>query len=517
MNTVLRNRSRRRLGTALAAAALLVLSACGNDGKAAGSGEPADELTVGSIYEHDGFDPLNPLAASANGERLLPVFDTLLRVGKDGDVHPFLAETMKSDDGKTWTMTLREGVKFTDGTPLDAEAVIFNVERHRAPDSPSSSKGLLEGLKSMNAQDGQTVVFELAQPNYSFPYLFTASGAVGLIGSPTALAKNEKEFNQKPVGAGPFEVTEWVSDDHVTMKRNPNYWGEKPTYETLTFKVLPDPQARENALRSGQIDMTVSVSNFESLEQDDSLKLHTNGVRGGLALLPNVSKAPFDDLRVRQAVQMVFEPANTRKAVFGPSQLWDGKRGCLPFETGSAQCEPSSVETNVAKATSLIKEYVADGNKATTEILATTSTTSVAEYVAQALSKIGMEPKINAVGPAEHIPALYGGDYQLGLWQMAPFESFYPLGYSLFSSTGRNVIAHGDKALDQALSASVNGAELEDRDAGLRAAQQEINSQALVTWLSPAPLYMTTRANVELSDEYLGGLSFYATDATVVK
>lgn len=517
MRTTPRTRVLRRLAAAATATALLALGACGGGTEKSGSTEPADELVVGSLYEHDGFDPLHPLAAAANGERLIPVFDTLLRVGPDGDVHPFLAEGMESEDGKTWTMTLRPDVEFTDGTPLNAEAVIFNVERHRAPDSPSSSKSLLENLASMQATDAQTVVFELERANFSFPYLFTASGAVGLIGSPTALQKDEQAFNHKPVGAGPFEVVEWVPDDHVTMKRNPDYWGEAPAYETLTFRVLPDPQARENALRSGQVHMAVLVSNFKSIEDDADLQVQTQGVRGAVGLLPNVSKPPFDDVRVRRAVQMAFDPANTRNAIFGPSQLWDGDRGCLPFAADSAQCEPSQVEIDVAGAKSLIEEYVAEGNAPTTDLLATTSTTPLAEYVAQVLTEIGLEPKINAVGPAEHIPALYGGDYQLGLWQMTPFESFYPLGYTLFSGSGRNVIVHANNELDAALDHSVNGESLEERNAGLKEAQQVINDQALVTWLSPAPLYMTVRDNVELSDEYLGGLSFYPTDVTVTQ
>lgn len=517
MNTTARPRVRRRLGAALTAVALLTLAACGGAGGSPGTDQATDELVVGALYEHDGFDPLHPLAASANGERLIPVFDTLLRIGTDGDVHPLLAESMESADGATWTLKLREGVEFTDGTPLDAEAVIFNVDRHRAPDSPSSSKSLLESLVSMEATDELTVVFTLAQPNFSFPYLFTASGAVGLIGSPTALQADEQAFNQMPVGAGPFEVVEWVPDDHVTMKRNPDYWGEAPAYETLTFRVLPDPQARENALRSDQLDMAVSVNNFESLEQDANLQVHTTGARGAVALLPNASKPPFDDVRVRRAVQMAFDPVNTRNAIFGASQLWDGERGCLPFATGAAQCEPSTTETDVAAAKDLVAEYVAEGNAPTTDILATTATTSLAEYVAQVLTEIGLEPEINAVGVAEHIPALYGGDFQLGLWQMSPFESFYPLGFTLFSSTGRNVIQHDDKDLDEALSRGVNGATIDERDAGLRDAQRVINDQALVTWLSPAPLYMTTSKDVELSDDYLGGMSFYPTDVTFSK
>ncbi len=506
-----------RSGLIVAASLTLLLTACGSGGDNDASGKKGDELVVGSVYEHDGFDPLNPLAASANGERLVPVFDTLLRVDPAGDVAPFLAEAMESTDGRTWTMTLRKDVTFTDDTALDAEAVIFNVERHRAPDSPSSSKSLLDDLVSMEATDAQTVTFELSKANYSFPYLFTASGALGLIGSPKALAADAKAFNQAPVGAGPFEVVEWIPDDHVTMKRNPDYWGDKPSYDTLTFKVLPDPQGRENALRTGQIDLTTSAANYDALEADDALTLHSNGVRGALALLPNASAAPLDDVRVRRAIQLAFDPANTKNAVFGGADLWDGSRGCLPFAEDSDQCSPSKVETDLDEARRLVKEYRADGNAVDLEILTSSTTTSLAEYVAQALSDVGLEPEIRSVGPAEHIPALYGGDYELGLWQMAPFESFYPLGYALFSGEARNIIKHSDKELDAALDESVNAATLAERNAGLQAAQQEIDAEALVTWLSPAPLFVTTRTGVEMSKDYLGGLAFYATDVTVTK
>lgn len=510
----LSRRTRSRVVAVAALAAMTLLTgACGSGGgDAAGGDKNKQELVVGSIYEHDGFDPLNPLSASANGERLVPVFDTLLKVGKNGDVEPYLAQSMESTDSKTWTMTLRPDVTFTDGTPLDAKAVIFNLERHRAPDSPSSSKGLLEQLKSVEAQSPTVVKFELAAPNASFPYLFTASGALGLIGSPKALAADAKGFNSKPVGAGPYMVTEWVPDDHVTMKANPKYWGKKVAFKTLTYKVLPDPQARENALRSGQLDITVSAANFKALQADKNLTLNTGGNRGGIALLPNVKQAPLNDVRVRKAIQSAFDPKNTRNVIYGDSNLWDGSMGCLPFAEGSSQCEKTTIKPDVAAAKKLVAEYLAEGKPGSVEILASNANPALSNYVQQVVREIGLDPKVRAVGPAEHIPALYSGKFQLGIFTMAPFESFYPMGYTLFDSQGRNLVGHNDAPLDQALEASVNGATIEERDSGLKAAQKRWHEEALMTWLAPTPLYVTTRKGVSLGDGYLGGLSFYMSD-----
>lgn len=519
MNRARRARRLASLAAALALPAALVLSACSTSTAASEGGASSsatDELVIGSSYEHEGFDPMNPVSASANGERLVSVLDTLLRVAPDGSTVGQLAESMESKDGLTWTLKLREGVTFTDDTPLDADAVIYNIERHRAPDSPSSSKLLLADLVSLTASDDRTVVFVLGKPNFSFPYLFTASGALGLIGSPTALEADAEGFNRAPIGAGPYIVEEWVPDDHVTMTANPDYWAGEPAVKTLTYRVLPDPQSRENALVAGEVDIATIAGNFETVTSNDKLVAHTQGARGGMALLPNTSVAPLNDQRVRTAVQLAFDPANSKQVFFGSSDIWDGASdNCLPFGADQAQCEPSTVKHDLEKAKKLVAEYVADGNSPAIEILTTAYLGSYGEYVDQVLKSIGLESTINSVSPADYIPTLYGGKYVLGMWQMVPSDSFYPLGYTIFSSTARNVIQQQDAEFQAAIEAGVNSDTQEGRDAGMRAMQQEWNDKALVTWLSPIPQVLVSQKNVDMGDDYLGGFAFYPADITV--
>lgn len=515
----MKNHGRTRWTALLALPLAFSLAACGSSsapdsGSVAEGGNSKDSLAIGSLYEHDGYDPLNPLSASANGERLVPVFDTLLRVSGDGEVVPQLAESMESEDGSTWTLKLRSGVTFTDGTPLNAEAVIFNIDRHRAPDTPSSSKSLLEDVASIEASDDTTVTIKLNNANWSFPYLFTPSGALGLIGSPTALEADPVAFNTAPIGAGPYIVEQWVPDDRVTMIANPDYWAGEPEIKELTYLVLPDPQARENALLTGQIDITSISGNFETLSANNDLTFHDQGNRGGLSLLSNVSVAPLDDVRVRKAIQLAIDPQNSQQVLFGQAELWDGNLGCIPFAIGSDQCEPSDVEADIEEAKSLIDEYVADGNASDIEILANSGLNKEAQYVDQVLKDIGMTPVIKTVGPGEHIPTLYSGDYQLGFWQMVPFDSFYPLGFTIFSGSARNVTQHSDANLDAALAQGVNGATIEERNAGLRDAQKIWTEEAYVTWLGPLPQYVVSKSNVDLGDDYLGGFAFYPADIT---
>ncbi|WP_166868149.1 ABC transporter substrate-binding protein [Salinibacterium sp. ZJ70] len=519
MNT--RRTSRRWLAQAALATTLpvaLVLSGCAPSAETsndAPAGEPRTSIVIGSTYEHDGFDPMNPASASANGERLVPVFDTLLRVDTNGAAVPQLAASVESPDGATWRFGLREGVTFTDGTPLNADAVIYNLERHRAPDSPSSSQYLLADVVSMVAEDDLTVVITLGSPNFSFPYSFTASGALGLIGSPAAFEADPEGFNRAPIGAGPYIVEEWVPDDYVKMTANPDYWAGEPEIKELTYRVLPDGQSRENALVSGQLDITVAAGNFEAISNNSDLTVYAHGARGGMSLLPNTSVAPLDDQRIREAILIAFDSANSKQVFFGNSDIWDGTRGCIPFGAGTPQCEPSSVKTDVERAKQLVAEYVAEGKSAALEIMTTGWLGSSAEYVDQVLKSIGIESTINSVNPGDYIPTLYGGDFQLGMWQMVPFESFYPLGYTIFSNQARNVIQQQDAEFEAALQTGVNAATQAERDAGLREMQKQWNDKAYVTWISPMAQVVVSRADVSLGEGYLGGLAFYPQDISI--
>src|SRR5918996_81416 len=218
--------SRRCL--ALALAGMMFLAACGGDdssessapgteseGGSEGGGEErapgsAGELVI-ATSETATMDPAK-LQTESSGEwdRAAAIYDTLLRWTADGGVAPQLAESMESPDGQVWTITLRPDVTFTDGTPLDAEAVIFNIERQRDPTNACGCAGNLAEVESMRAVDPLTVEITLARPNGSFDQGFT--GINGMIASPTAIQADPEGFGSNPVGAGPYVLEEWVRD-----------------------------------------------------------------------------------------------------------------------------------------------------------------------------------------------------------------------------------------------------------------------------------------------------------------
>ncbi len=200
---------------------------------------------------------------------------------------PSLATSWEaSENGLEWTFHLRKGVKFHDGTPFNADAVVFNFERWWDPENPynrgpdqfiywgymfqgfkGDKNSVLAGVEKV---DDYTVKLILSKPNASL--LNTLAMENFWFASPTAVMEQGDNYGTaegRPVGTGPFKFEEWVKEDHITFVRNEDYWGKKPTLKRITFRVIPDTSAAFLALQSGEID---GISLWASPPPDDIAK-----------------------------------------------------------------------------------------------------------------------------------------------------------------------------------------------------------------------------------------------------
>ncbi len=305
----------RRPAAALPALLVLLtlgLLACGGGDGSAGQVDAV--LVFGRGSDSVGLDP----ALETDGESM-KVCDNLYEnlvtyASGTTEVVPQLAQSWDvSDDGLRWTFHLRTGVRFHDGTPFNADAVLFSLGRQFFQDHPfhKPSAGTYSYWKDMSmdavvadmrADDDSTFVIELAEANA--PFLSNLGMNFCAIVSPSAVRRHGADYFKNPVGTGPFRFVEWRKDERIVLGRNDDYWGEPASLDRLVFKYVQDPSVRFLELRSGAVHGIDNVSPefIDAIRQDPGLDLLTQpGMNVGY-LAMNMERAPFGDVRVRRAV-----------------------------------------------------------------------------------------------------------------------------------------------------------------------------------------------------------------------
>jgi peptide/nickel transport system substrate-binding protein len=299
---------------AAAAAALLLLAGCSSPAPSGGSAEPVEGGTL--TYATGDAEPtcLDPHVGGNYPQALVSTqyLESLVSLDKDGKILPWLASDWEqSEDGLTWTFTIRDGVSFTDGTPLDAEAVRANLAHVQDPATLSSTGYLALGkVTKAEAVDERTLRLTLSAPDSAL--LESLSQPWLAIESPAGLARGMDANCAQPIGTGPFTVDAWEKQNSITLVRNDDYNSppgdaahDGPAHlERIVWRFLPDSASRYAALQAGEADVIdnaqpdtiVQAQNADGLEELDAPR---PGSSNRLEL--NSGKAPFDDVRVREA------------------------------------------------------------------------------------------------------------------------------------------------------------------------------------------------------------------------
>ena len=315
------------LGVMLILVLSTILAACGaSDNKDTGSkdtstgGDTASssgktELVYGRGGDSVALDP----AVVTDGESFTVtanLYETLVNFGeRDVTIHPGLAKSWEpSEDGLTYTFQLQEGVKFHDGTDFNAEAVVKNFERWKTGGEkhPYYSTQFVVGdtqvIESVTAEGDNTVVFKLSQPQA--PFLNNLAMSPFAIASPTVFEADDDKLSSDPVGTGPFKFVNWKRNDSITIEKNPDYYIDGlPKLEKVIYRSIPENSARLNALDAGEIDVAdgLSPSDKTSIESNDKLQLIERPSMNVGYLGLTATRAPFDNVKVRQAVNHAID------------------------------------------------------------------------------------------------------------------------------------------------------------------------------------------------------------------
>lgn len=335
----------------------------------AGEPVPGGELVVGLEAETTGMRPWEDTCSAPCYNQMAAVYDKLFELTADGEIGGWAAESIESNDDLTeWTVTLRDGIQFTDGTPFTADTIVkmFEVQKTGAVSSGVISSA---GLETVEAVDERTVRYTLNAANAGFPDTLTR-GPLGMIFQPDAAAADPDSFNENPIGTGPFKLVSWDRDNEMILEKNPDYWqtddagNQLPYLDRLVFRPIPDEGTRLDSLLAGTIGgmQTLRQSTIrDALDNEGDITIHQfQGSNSGGSIF-NTAMAPVDDVRVRQALAHavnqealidvlggsgISEPATQ---YFSPDSPW--------YSEEAAEAYPTFDQD---RAKELLQEYVDD-------------------------------------------------------------------------------------------------------------------------------------------------------------
>lgn len=350
----------KRSPSTLAIVLLIVLAACQAPAPQGSASKVGGEWVIAVTEEPDTLDAHKSTTALSD-TILRYVGDPLIAKDQSGKYVPGLAKSWTiSPDGLTWTFQLREDVKFHDGSVFDAAAMKATFDRALDPATKSPiAGGLLGPVKSVTTTGPSTLVLTLKQP---FSPLLDNLSDAGRMLALSPKATSDAEFGRKPISTGPWKVAEWRSGDRIVLARNPDYaWAADFLHkgaafiDKIVFRIIPESATQVSAFESGEVDQLgvppAQVQRYLDEKRFDVKRAYRNGV--GLFLEFNVTKAPFDDLALRRALNFAVDKDAVVKtalkgfgeAAYGP--LPPSIRGYFP---GIVQYAPHFDKTKAAEA-----------------------------------------------------------------------------------------------------------------------------------------------------------------------
>ena len=419
----------------LLSATLLV--AAGLDVRA--SAQQPKTLVIAIGADQTGLDP-QTVENNESGFVMSTIFDGIVNY-KPGssEVGPGLAESWTvSPDGKIYTFKLRRGVKFHDGTEMNARTVAEDLDRAINPKNPcyvldrkvdtydTFTFGSVKAgdVVKMDVLDDSTLRFTLPKPNA--PFLSSLAMVWTGIMSPAATKQYNCDAGQHPVGTGPFKFVEAVRNDHITVEANPGYWGGKPKVDRIIFRIIPESATRMLALERNEVQILADVppADYARVEKNRDLKFYKQPGLTILGVAMSNDLGPFKDKRVRQAMNYAVDKEAINKGLYGGATT--SSQGMPPVLWGYAKAvQPYPYDVNKAKA--LLKD-AGFPNGFSTEMMVYENPrgynpiggAKLGEAVQSYLAKVGVNVKITQ----------YEWGAYLAKFRRSPWEGFAIAGWS---------------------------------------------------------------------------------------
>ncbi|OGU04722.1 MAG: hypothetical protein A2075_16325 [Geobacteraceae bacterium GWC2_58_44] len=468
--------------------------------------QPGGTLTVGMENEFRGFDPLKAAFFSLSDRSVaMAVEERLFDMDAKGNLVPELALSAKpAKDQKSWTIKLRQGVRFHDGTPFNADAVVGHWQRLLDPNNKFFARLAFESIVSVQKVDDFTVRFNLKHPWAPFKNVISAPQSIAVyIPSPKALKEDTQ--NRAPVGTGPYMFKEWVANDRLVVVRNPNYWRKGKGYlDSVIFRPMPDMQARFASLQSGESDVIQTDRGASILQarEDRSLKIYTSFGAGAYNFLLNEAKPPLNEPLVRQALAHAWNQDLLLKADY---------KGTLPFAKdpygGQIICADTSYRNyDPEKARKLLAQY---GKPVELEMIHTNTPRGkdAGEIMQRLFKEVGVTLKLTPLAEGQLAKRGIGGDYQIAGWKLMDFDEMGPSMLGNLHSEGKhNFVKYQNPKMDELLATQQMSTDRKVREKALCGVATLINEDAIFLYGGGRRFHVIAKAGVHGIDNVRHGV-----------
>ncbi|HET9014535.1 MAG TPA: ABC transporter substrate-binding protein [Thermomicrobiaceae bacterium] len=477
----------------------------------AGAIKKGGTLTAAQTNENATLDPLTSGFVSER-QAYYNMYDSLVAIDTHLTIIPDLADSWEvSTDGKTYTFKLHQGVKFHDGTDFNADAVKFNLMRY-VTDPKSARVGEVNFITSVDSVDANTAKVNMKAA--FAPFLANLVDRAGMMLSPTAVQKGGADFSRKPVGAGTgaFMFVEWINNDHLTLKKNPNYWKKDssgnplPYLDQLIFKPITDTTVLLTNVETGTIDATYAIApkDVAGAKTNSSIVLRTAPGLSFDAFEFNTSQPPFNKKELRQAVAEALDRSQISKTIYYgieqvgygpiPPSSWAFDPTLQPW-TGSVDKAKQYLSSGGQPNGFTFDYKLGAGNPVTLQLL---------QLVKDQVAKAGITLNITQ----EDAPTIQS-EAQKGNYQATGYGwsgRIDPDGniYNFFhTGGGLNQTKYSNPQVDKLLDQTREASDQAQRKTLFQQAQKLIVEDAPMAWWGFAPAYLLTRPTVQ-------GMQIYA-------
>lgn len=434
---------RRGLGAAMFAITLA----------AGASAQAGGELTVAIETDLRGFEAIQGRVLGIAASTVMNAMtDRLIQRDADNNIVPQLATAWTaSADGKTYTYTLRKGVKFHNGDAFTARDVAEHWNRLLDPANKYFGRLFFSPIQKVVADDDYTVSFHLKHPWVPMERLLAGINFGTYVPSSRAVA--DGKMMREPVGTGAFMLSEWRSGDRLIVDRNPNYWDkDNVSLDRVVFRIIPDQATRYAALQAGEVDMiwTDRGDTILKAKEDGSLVVHEKVGQGAIINFMNNAKPPFDNADARRAVQHAWNQEAYLKVSF---------KGTVPAVEhplgADSKCDAGYRGHDIARAKEYAARYEAAAGKPITFEMIHTSTQrgrESGEIMQQLNKRAGITVNLQPVDQLQLRKKVFTNDYNMSGWRIADAQDVGPQLFALlYSKSPYNLARYKNPKMDELL------------------------------------------------------------------